>query len=70
MFSQFRAGALECFFLSGTNSLSTLIPRAAIYGLGFIYKNDAEVYSSLDGPLGDALRKQIRAAGFFLPNRI
>lgn len=70
MFSQFRAGALECFFLSGTNSLSTLIPKAAIYGLGFIYKNDAEVYSSLDGALGNALRKQIRAVGFYLPDKI
>ncbi len=70
MFSQFRSGALECFFLSGTNSLSTLIPRAAIYGLGFIYKNDQEVYSSLDGALGNALRQQVRTAGFFLPDKI
>lgn len=70
MFSQFRSGALECFFLSGTNSLSTLLPKAAIYGLGFIYKNDKDVYASLDGALGEALRKQIRAAGFFLPDKI
>src|SRR5262245_19950504 len=35
MFSQLRAGALECFTLSGVNVLSTLIPSASIYGLGF-----------------------------------
>ncbi len=70
MFSQFRSGALECFFLSGINSLSALIPKASIYGLGFVFKDDRSVYGALDGALGEALRQQIRAAGFFLPDKI
>ena len=39
MFSQLRSGALECFTLSGVNVLSTLIPSASIYGLGFAFKD-------------------------------
>ncbi|MFO1137427.1 MAG: TRAP transporter substrate-binding protein DctP, partial [Rhodoblastus sp.] len=39
MFSQLRSGALECFTLSGVNVLSTLIPSAAIWGVGFAWKD-------------------------------
>ncbi len=70
MFSQFRSGALECFLLSGINVLSALIPKASIYGLGFVFKDDQAVYSALDGELGQALRQQIRQAGFVVMDRI
>src|SRR5690349_17232397 len=40
MFSQLRSGALECFTLSGNNVLSTMIPGASIYGLGFAFPDD------------------------------
>jgi TRAP-type transport system periplasmic protein len=42
MFSQLRSGALECFTLSGVNVLSTLIPSAAIWGVGFAWNNALE----------------------------
>ena len=70
MFSQFRSGALECFLLSGINVLSALIPKASIYGLGFVFKDDGAVYGALDGELGQALRQQIRQAGFVVMDRI
>lgn len=53
MFSQLRSGALECFTLSGVNVLSTLIPSASIYGLGFAL--------GLPDALGRARRQARRA---------
>lgn len=70
MFSQLRTGALECFLNSGINSLSSLIPRASIYGLGFIFDGDNVVYDALDGDLGLALRKQITDANLIVMDRI
>ena len=51
VFSQFRSGALGFFLLSGINVLSALIPKASIYGLGFVFKDDKGVYDALDGEL-------------------
>ncbi|MBE7197077.1 MAG: TRAP transporter substrate-binding protein [Parafilimonas terrae] len=70
MFSQLRSGALECFLLSGINVLSSMIPKASIYGLGFVFENDKTVYDALDGKLGQALRKQIQDAGFAVTDKI
>lgn len=39
MLSQLRIGALECFSLSGVNVLSTILPSAAISGVGFAFKD-------------------------------
>ena len=63
MFTQLRAGALECFSLSGVNVLSTLIPGASIWGVGFAWKDYPTLWSAIDGKLGDLLRGQIRKAG-------
>ncbi len=70
MFSQLRSGALECFTLSGVNVLSTLIPSAAIYGLGFAFKDYATLWAALDGKLGAHLRAQIDKAGLYVMDRI
>src|SRR5689334_5036050 len=63
MFSQVRSGALECFTLSGVNVLSTLVPSAAIWGLGFAFKDYSTLWPALDGKLGAYLRGQIEKAG-------
>ncbi len=70
MFSQLRSGALECFTLSGVNVLSTLIPSAAIYGLGFAFKDYPTLWAALDGKLGAHLRGQINKAGLHVMDRI
>ena len=70
MFSQLRSGALECFTLSGVNVLSTLIPSAAIYGLGFAFKDYTTLWAALDGKLGVHLRAQINTAGLQVMDRI
>ncbi len=56
MLSQLRHGALEMFVLSGTNVLSTLDKRTSLYGVGFAFKNYAQVWAALDGELGAYLR--------------
>lgn len=63
MLSQVRTGALEFFMNSGINVLSTLIPSASIYGLGFIFPDHAAVWKTMDGELGAYLRGQISKAG-------
>jgi tripartite ATP-independent transporter DctP family solute receptor len=70
MFSQLRSGALECFTLSGVNVLSTLIPSASIYGLGFAFQNYQALWSALDGKLGAHLRGQITKANLVVMDKI
>jgi tripartite ATP-independent transporter DctP family solute receptor len=70
MFSQLRSGALECFTLSGVNVLSTLIPSAAIWGVGFAWKDYPTLWSALDGKFGAHLRSQIDKAGLVVLDKI
>ncbi len=70
MFSQLRSGALECFTLSNVNVLSTLIPSASIYGLGFAFKDYPTLWKALDGKLGEHLRAQITKSGFVVMDKI
>jgi TRAP-type transport system periplasmic protein len=70
MFSQLRSGALECFTLSGVNVLSTLIPSAAIWGIGFAWKDYPTLWNALDGKLGAHLRSQIEKSGLVALDKI
>ncbi len=63
MFSQLRAGAIQFFTLSGANALSSLVPRAAISGVGFAFKDYDQVYAAMDGRLGAYVRGLIGSAG-------
>jgi TRAP-type transport system periplasmic protein len=55
MLSQLRSGALELFAQTGV-LMSTLVPVAAISGVGFAYPNYEKVWESLDGALGKHVR--------------
>ena len=70
MLSQLRSGALECFLNSGVNVLSTMIPSAAVSGVGFAFKDYPTLWSALDGKLGANLRGQITKGGFVVLDRI
>jgi tripartite ATP-independent transporter DctP family solute receptor len=70
MLSQLRSGALEFFPLSGVNVLSTIIPSAAISGVGFAFKDYPEVWKALDGKLGAHLRGLITKGGFVVLDKI
>jgi len=63
MLSQLRVGGLEFFTVSGVNVLSTLVPLASMWGLGFAWPNDEAVNKALDGDLGKFLRAQFSKVG-------
>ena len=48
MLSQLRSGGIEFFTLSGL-ILSTLVPTASLYGVGFAFPDYAAVWRAMDG---------------------
>src|ERR687885_2092633 len=62
--SQLRSGALEFFSLSPL-ILQTLVPNAAISGIGFAWSGYDKVWPALDGDLGAYVRGQIDKAGLY-----
>ncbi|MFG1210580.1 TRAP transporter substrate-binding protein [Xanthobacter flavus] len=70
MLSQLRSGALECFLNSGVNVLSTMIPSAAISGIGFAFKDYPTLWSAMDGKLGAHLRGEINKGGIVVMEKI
>ena len=69
MLSQVRAGALEFFTLSGL-ILSTLVPVAAINGVGFAFKTADQALAAMDGPLGAVVRADIAKRGLMAFDKI
>ncbi len=62
--SQLRSGAVEFFTLSGL-ILSTLVPVAAINGIGFAFKDYGQVWPAMDGKLGALVRGEIAKRGLY-----
>ncbi len=62
MLGQLRNGSLEFLTLSGL-ILSTFVPTASISGVGFVFRDNAQVWSAMDGPLGAFIRGEIAAKG-------
>jgi tripartite ATP-independent transporter DctP family solute receptor len=62
---QLRSGALQFFTLDG-GILQSVVPVAAIQGVGFAFKDSTEAFRALDGPLGDHVRDAIRSAGLYV----
>ncbi len=69
MLSQLRAGAIEFFTLSGL-ILSTLVPLAAINGVGFAFKDTEQALAAMDGDLGALIRAEIAKRGLMAFDRI
>lgn len=61
MINQLRSGALEMYSASGI-IISTLVPAAAISGIGFAWKDEKQVYAALDGDLGAYVRSELGKA--------
>ncbi|MCO5396735.1 TRAP transporter substrate-binding protein [Ralstonia soli] len=59
---QVRSGATDFFALSGV-VLSTLVPAAAISGIGFAFKDYETVWKAMDGNLGAFIRSEIDKTG-------
>jgi tripartite ATP-independent transporter DctP family solute receptor len=66
---QVRSGGVEFFTLSGL-ILSTLVPAAAINGVGFAFPDYAAVWRAMDGELGAHVRAQIAKANLVAMDRI
>ena len=67
--AQLRSGGVEFFTLSPL-ILSTLVPKAAISGMGFAFPDYATVWKAMDGALGSYMRGQIAAAGLSVMDNI
>jgi TRAP-type transport system periplasmic protein len=67
--SQVRSGGVEFFTLSGL-ILSTLVPAAAINGVGFAFPDYAAVWRAMDGDLGAYVRGQIAKANLLAMDKI
>ena len=62
---QLRSGALQFFTLDG-GILQSVVPVAAIQGVGFAFKDSDDAFRAMDGALGDYVRDAIRAAGLYV----
>ena len=67
--SQLRAGGVDFFTLSGL-ILSTLVPPAAITGIGFAFSEYDTVWKALDGELGAFVRQEIGKVNLIAMDRI
>jgi tripartite ATP-independent transporter DctP family solute receptor len=62
---QLRSGAVQFFTLDG-GILQSIVPVAAIQGIGFAFSDSGQAFRALDGPLGDYVRGDIRKAGLYV----
>lgn len=67
--NQLRSGAVEFFTLSGL-ILSTLVPAAAISGIGFAFPDYATVWKAMDGKLGAYIRSEIEKSKLVVMDKI
>jgi len=58
MLTQLRAGAIDLYTISGL-VLASLVPVAAINGIGFAFPDYADVWKAMDGSLGGYVRAAI-----------
>lgn len=57
-----RGGGIQLLTLSGS-VLSTLVPASTIYNTAFAFKDYDQVWSAMDGALGDHIRGKVAAIG-------
>lgn len=69
LLSQVRSGAIE-FFSTGGLIFATLVPIAAINGIGFAFRNADAVWPAMDGELGALVRKGFDKSGLYAFDRI
>jgi tripartite ATP-independent transporter DctP family solute receptor len=66
---QLRSGALQFFTLDG-GILQSVVPVAAIQGVGFAFKDSADAFGAMDGPLGDYVRAEIGKQGLYVHSKM
>ncbi|HMD02559.1 MAG TPA: TRAP transporter substrate-binding protein, partial [Candidatus Baltobacteraceae bacterium] len=68
MLTQLRSGAVQ-FLTFPDTILASVVPVAAINGMGFIFESYAHVWSAMDGALGAYVRGDIAKAGLYAFDR-
>ncbi len=63
MLAMVQKNELEMYL--GGNVFGPLVPTAELPGLPFTFKNSADVFTALDGELGDYIRAQMLAKGLY-----
>ncbi len=66
LLSQARSGAVEFVQPAGL-ILASILPLTAVNGMGFAFKDYPQVWSAIDGDLGDYIRSQIAAKAGLVP---
>ena len=66
LLSQARSGAVDFVQPAGL-ILASILPVAAVNGMGFSFKEYAQVWTAVDGDLGDYVRAQIGAKTGLVP---
>lgn len=66
LLSQARSGAVDFVQPAGL-ILASILPVAAVNGMGFAFKDYAQVWQAMDGDLGDYVRAQIAAKAGLVP---
>ena len=66
LLSQARSGAIEFVQPAGL-ILASVLPVAAVNGMGFAFKNYSQVWEAIDGDLGNYVREQIAATAGLIP---
>ncbi len=61
MMSQLHSGAMQMMSCAGS-TLSGILPHVGMDGIGFAFKDSAQVYKTFDGPLGTYLRNMMKDA--------
>lgn len=69
MLSQVRSGGLEFFSTSGL-ILATLVPNAALNGIGFAFPDYTAVWKAMDGDVGAYVRAQIAKANLVVMDKM
>lgn len=64
MLQQVRSGAIQVVMIPD-NVLANVVPLAAISNIGFAFKNAAEAFATMDGPLGALIRDEVSKAGLY-----
>ncbi len=67
--SQLRNGGVEAYVIGGL-VVSSLVPMAALDGVGFAFKDYSQVWPAVDGRLGAAIRASLLQAGLVPMSRV
>jgi tripartite ATP-independent transporter DctP family solute receptor len=66
LLNQVRSGAVEMFVVGGLIA-SSVVPMAALDGVGFVFKDSAAVMKGMDGDLGALIRNSLKQANLYAP---